>query len=58
MSDCKPAITENGGSFYALIVCIEDDGFERVVYGYKGRHFKSMKAALKSTTNYINKHGL
>ena len=48
--------TENG--FYALIVRIDYDGEESVIHGYKGRHLKTRKAAEKSTSNYIAKHGL
>ena len=43
------------GSFYALVVRIDRDGFEQVIHGYKGRHFATRKAAEKSTANYISK---
>jgi hypothetical protein len=49
-------ITKNqDNSFYAIIVRIDKDGFENVIHGYKGRHFASEKAAIKSTSNYIAK---
>lgn len=44
--------------FYALIVRIDRDGEERVIHGYKGRHFKTLKAAQKSTNDYIKKQEL
>jgi hypothetical protein len=43
------------GSFYALIVRIDADGQENVIYGYKGRHFATRKAAEKSTSAHIAK---
>jgi len=55
MSDYKPAITKQDDSFYALVVRIDSDGEENVIHGYKGRFFKTEKAALKSTNNHINK---
>ena len=52
----KSDITKDAsGGYYALVVCIEDDGYKRVLSSYKGRYFKTEKAAIKSTTNYINK---
>lgn len=56
MSKHEARITANGiNSFYALIVRIDKDGEENVIHGYKGRHFISMKAAEKSTSQYIAK---
>lgn len=56
MNDYKAGITKNAdGSFYAVIVCVEEDGFERVIHGYKGRYFATAKAAEKSTAAYIAK---
>lgn len=46
----------NEGSFYALIVRVDYDGEENVIHGYTGRHFKTRKAAERSTSNYITKH--
>jgi len=43
------------GSFYALVVRIDSDGYENVINHYEGRHFKTLKAAEKSTSNYIAK---
>lgn len=55
----KPAVTSTKESgFYALIVRIDNDGESNVIHGYKGRYFKTKKAALKSTQNYIAKHNL
>lgn len=57
MSNYQPRITNTKESgFYALIVCIDNDGEENVIHGYKGRYFKTEKAALKSTNNHINKY--
>ena len=46
----------NEGSFFALIVRVDSDGSENVIHGYKARHFKTEKAAIKSTSNYIAKY--
>lgn len=55
----QPKISKNSeGSFYALIVRIDNDGETNVIHGYKGRHFKTEKAAIKSTNAYIAKHEL
>jgi hypothetical protein len=49
-------ITKNkDGSFYALVVRVDDDGYRAVIAHYAGRYFKSLKAAEKSTSNYIAK---
>ena len=53
MSNYKAAISENDGSFYALIVRIDRDGEQSVIHGYKGRHFASRKGAERSTAKYI-----
>lgn len=55
MSNYQPRIMKNSdGSFYALVVRMEGD--EAVVINhYKGRHFKTLKAAQRSTQNYIAK---
>lgn len=42
-------------NFYALIVRLDRDGEESVIHGYKGRHFKTLEAAQKSTNSYIAK---
>lgn len=56
MSKYEPRITKTADNeFYALIVRIDNDGQENVIHGYKGRHFKTMKAAEKSTLSYIGK---
>jgi len=56
MSPHKAVIRKNAdGHFYALIVRIDRDGEENVINGYEGRHFKTLKAAEKSTSNYIAK---
>jgi hypothetical protein len=45
------------GCFYALIVRIDKDGESNVINSYKGRSFKSEKAAIKSTSSFIAKMG-
>ena len=56
MSLHQPRITQNAdGEFYALIVRIDRDGQENVIHGYKGKHFKTLKAAQKSTQSYIDR---
>ena len=44
------------GSFYALVVRVEEDGYKVVLNSYKGRYFKTLKGAEKSTANYIAKY--
>ena len=57
MSKHISKISKNSeGSFYALIVRIDNDGEQNVIHGYKGRHFKSEKAAQRSTEKYIAKY--
>jgi hypothetical protein len=46
-------ITNNNGSFFALIVRVDADGEENVIHGYEGRYFKTRKAAERSTAKYI-----
>lgn len=48
-------ISESNDSSYALIIRIDRDGEESVIHGYKGRHFKTRKAAERSTAKYIAK---
>jgi len=58
MSKHEPRISgneENG--FYALIVRIDYDGQENVIYGY-ARHFASRKNAERSVNSYMKKHGM
>lgn len=55
MSKYEARIKKQADSFYALIVRVDRDGEENVIHGYKGRFFKTMKAAQKSTSNYIAK---
>ena len=56
MSDYQARITETAdGSFYAMVVRVDDDGYENVVGLYKARHFKTRAAAEKSTSAYIAK---
>lgn len=43
------------GTFYALVVRVDDDGEKTVLRGYNGKYFKSHKAAMRSTTKYIAK---
>lgn len=55
MSTYQPRITKTTEGFYALIVRVDGDGQESVIHGYKGRYFKTQKAAEKSTAAYISK---
>ena len=56
MSDYQARITETAdGSFYAMVVRVDDDGYVDVVGHYKARHFKTRAAAEKSTAVYIAK---
>ena len=56
MSDYKARITETAdGSFYAMVVRVDDDGYVSVISHYKARHFKTRAAAEKSTAAYIAK---
>jgi len=57
MSNYQANISKNAeGSFYALIVRIDRDGESNVIHHYKGRHFKTLKAAERSTSNYLAKY--
>lgn len=58
MSNYKPRVRVNDGSFYAYVVRVDNDGQEIVIHGYKGRSFKTLAAGLKSTQNYIKKNNL
>lgn len=53
-----PAITEDKNGHYALIVRVDEDKSEHVIHGYKGRYFKTRKAAIKSTDKYIQANEL
>ena len=53
-----PAIKEDNNGHYALIIRVDEDGEKNVIHGYKGRYFKTLKAATKSTVSYIEKHDL
>jgi hypothetical protein len=56
MNRYQPRISKNAdGAFYALVVRVEYDGEENVVSGF-GRHFKTLKAAEKSASNFIAKN--
>ena len=55
MNKYQPKVTgtvKNG--FFALVVRIDADGQENVLHAYKGRHFSTKEAGIKSTTKYIN----
>ena len=50
-----PNITKNSdGSFYALVIRIDNDGERNVVHGFS-RHFKTEKRASKSANAFIAK---
>jgi demethoxyubiquinone hydroxylase (CLK1/Coq7/Cat5 family) len=55
MSKHQARISASNGSFYALIVRIDRDGEEQVIYGYAGRHFVTRAAAERSTAKYLAK---
>jgi hypothetical protein len=58
MSKYEPKVTgtiENG--FYTLVIRIDKDGQENVLTGYKGRHFSTREAGIKSAKKYITKQG-
>ena len=56
MTKYQANITKNNeGTFYALVVRVDSDGYQNVINHYTGRYFKTMKAAEKSTSNYIAK---
>lgn len=55
MTNYKAIITKDAeGAFYALVARIEDDGYKTIINHYKGRHFKTEAAAVRSTTKYIS----
>ncbi len=51
----EPRIEKSNNEFYAIIVCIDNTGYERVMINYKGKFFKTLSAAEKSTQKHINK---
>mgnify|MGYP003633613835 FL=1 len=52
----KANITKNNeGTYYALVIRVDADGYQNVIAHYAGRFFKTEKAAIKSTSNYISK---
>ena len=54
MSNYKAIITPtSNGGFYANVVKVGKDGEYRILYGYAGREFRTLKAAEKSTSAYI-----
>lgn len=50
-------ISKSNDEFYALIVCIDKTGDERVIRSYPGKFFKTLQNAEKSTQKYINSIG-
>lgn len=56
MNRYQSRITKTGdGDYYALVVRVDSDGSENVVQAYKGRYFKTLAAAEKSTALHIKK---
>ena len=56
MTNYKANITKQDGTFYALVVRIDaGETYQHVCHGYKGRFFKTEKAAIKSTSAFIAK---
>lgn len=47
--------TEENG-FYTLVVRVDRDGHEQVDPTYKGRHFATRAAGIKSAERHIAKH--
>ena len=57
MSKYQAKISKDAeGTFYAMIVRVDADGYQQVINHYSARHFKTEKAAIKSTSNYIAKY--
>ena len=50
----EPRISKQENEFYALIVCIDKTGDERVIRSYPGKFFKTLQNAEKSIQKYIN----
>ena len=59
MAKYQPDVSEHSrsGLFHALVVFVNSDGCKLVDHGYEGRYFKTQKAALKSTGDYISNLG-
>ena len=55
MSKYEAKITGSSNGFYALVVRVDEDGKLNVISHYKGRHFSTVSAAIKSTSKYIEK---
>jgi len=56
MSQYQPRVSGNEkNGFYTLVVRIDKDGQENVLNGYKGRHFATREAGVKSANKYIQK---
>ena len=55
MSQYIAKISAQQDSFYALVIRVDYDGEQQVENTYKGRSFKTRKAAEKSTSDFIAK---
>ena len=56
MNNYKAIITPtSNGGYYGNVVKVGKDGEYRILYGYVGREFKTLRAAEKSTAAYIAK---
>ena len=56
MSNYKAIITPtSNGGYYGNVVKGGADGEYRLLHGYSGREFKTLKGAEKSTSAYISK---
>jgi len=52
----EPRIDKSGSGYYAIIVCIDlKTGYERVMYNYSAKYFKTLSGAEKSTQKHIKK---
>ena len=56
MNHYKAVISKIESGYYALVVKTESDGYQRVHPGYKGKQFKTLRAAERSTAKFIKKY--
>ena len=47
--------TKQDGTVYTLVVMLDDNGFERVCNGFKGKHYASRKNAERAVARYIER---
>ena len=56
-SQHEARIRSNEYGYYALVVRVDFDGEEHVIYGYNARTFKTRKGAEKSIAKYFKNQG-